>query len=1279
MAYDPFKLDVAQEDQGNTLDPFAFTDSRKEDDKKDEGPGVGTMLGSLGTEIAGSVATAAAAEKFVPSKQKLLKTGLQMLGGAASSIAAQYGVEGRTEEDFSAGRAISAGVLNVYLPGAFNLTRTKPILNEAVKGTAIASADVVIQNAVDENRAPTPQELATAGIFGFGFGGALGKLSKSINKAQGEVYGLKQSEMDELIVSDTKKGKELLSAAEDIMGRPVSQAELDGMRYNLELRKNTLLASDEKGLKGIQEDISNNKVVADLNPAKVLPDEARLARNERTKFLNAVKTNAQRLPKEINDVLDGGLQNTKTAKQVRTYLDTGKFDKDMQGQSWFGALQQYKDVRNEYLLNLKDSISGKMNRYFVDMTAAERQRVIPKINQALKDKTPFTKQYKGLYGAKERAAGKAFTLKDIETLKATTNYNRKLNPKYGKEKNLYEALKKEIYDQQKDRNTDLSKSDLMGKTVTRKDGSREYIPGVIDEHLNKYLSMASNTKNITKFLPGNTEQVFNVHQPGRLEAEWLGEVTDIGQQMRLGIDPIGQSTINFEAKTRVLKSIISQVGEDGQPSMYSPVKTNEFSDQIQLPGLSIKENLYVRPETNIALTELLNDTRMESAITSPFMKGAYNLYQNLNVYTKSTKVLMNPPTYFVNAYGGAFSAFGLGILPSPTSFRNYGKMFKLSVRESKFFDNMFTKGQKAIDRKKFLQYHNEMTKYGITNGNIAVEDIKAVMESANIFKALDSPFQFLGKMYSASDNATRAVIYESQIETLVKLFPDIAGGSTVKSIRAGKRPPEAILRAASEITKDVYQDYDRVSRKIKFLSRHGVMPQFVTFTAEFTRNLYNQAKIATQMINGTFGEAYGLARVTDQAILSEMRAEGFKRLGYLLGVTGIGGGAAIFGVNRTGLLDKFNITKTDPIDQEQEDALRRVMPSYAKNKSLLFAYDSESKLGSYANASYIIPHAIPTNMLTAMMSGADEKEIIGLLREEFLGEGTFLQRSLINALQNRTIRGKKITYAVNDEQAAYDLITYVLEDAFQPGISRELKRAFEAAEGKGDFTPKEVFARQLGLRFNKFDMNEMVRFRFQDLMDSESGYKGKYSVARDYGELNEEDLEREYQQANEGAKIAYDKMTELYNDMTTHFGFSESEATELMLDSGSKLSKKNAFRIINGLPYKEFDRQKPLTNFEKFDAFAVGRDDKQIRQGIRDMQKENALEAQKLGAEYKRRIKAERRNIPPYYQTFLSLDVQERANFIAELGLDKNISELRKLQRYGIYNQNVEYALRLMQ
>lgn len=34
MAYDPFKLDVAQEDQGNTLDPFAFTDSRKEDDKK---------------------------------------------------------------------------------------------------------------------------------------------------------------------------------------------------------------------------------------------------------------------------------------------------------------------------------------------------------------------------------------------------------------------------------------------------------------------------------------------------------------------------------------------------------------------------------------------------------------------------------------------------------------------------------------------------------------------------------------------------------------------------------------------------------------------------------------------------------------------------------------------------------------------------------------------------------------------------------------------------------------------------------------------------------------------------------------------------------------------------------------------------------------------------------------------------------------------------------------------------------------------------------------------
>ena len=69
MAYDPFKIDVAQEDQGNTFDPFAFMDAREKQDKptdqEDKEKGIGTMLGSVGAEIAGSVATAAAAEKFV--------------------------------------------------------------------------------------------------------------------------------------------------------------------------------------------------------------------------------------------------------------------------------------------------------------------------------------------------------------------------------------------------------------------------------------------------------------------------------------------------------------------------------------------------------------------------------------------------------------------------------------------------------------------------------------------------------------------------------------------------------------------------------------------------------------------------------------------------------------------------------------------------------------------------------------------------------------------------------------------------------------------------------------------------------------------------------------------------------------------------------------------------------------------------------------------------------------------------------------------------------------
>ena len=559
------------------------------------------------------------------------------------------------------------------------------------------------------------------------------------------------------------------------------------------------------------------------------------------------------------------------------------------------------------------------------------------------------------------------------------------------------------------------------------------------------------------------------------------------------------------------------------------------------------------------------------------------------------------------------------------------------------------------------------------NGNILAEDIKAVLESKDLFKQLDAPFQFFGKVYSASDNAARAVVYENEVASLVKMFPHLAEGVDVKSLKGGTRPPAKLLEAASEMAKDHYQDYERVSRKIRELSKHGVLPQFVTFTAEFARNLFKQVKNNTAMIRGKFGADYGLAPPTDQKAIAAMRSEGLKRMSSLMAVTGVGGGAAIYGANRTGFFSK------EDIDEDRENAFRRILPSFAKNKPLLFSYDSETKLGAYANASYIIPHAIPTSLITAVLSGSDERDLVQALTEEFVGEGTFLTKSIINAMQNRTGRGQKISYAIDDTEYARDLIAYIISDTFTPGIVNEASKFIKATEGKGDYSVAEVLQRQAGLRFFKFSTDDLIRFKFQDLMDSESGFKGQYSVAREYRELSPEQLEAEYEKANNGARVAYEGMNELYVDMTQNLGYSQEEAVKLMLSSDSKLSKKNAFRIINGLPFEDIPRFRPQTTFEKYDQFVIGRSNKEIRDGLRSLYREDAVTARSLEREHKRRLKAERRNIPLYYQTFLGLDVQSRAEFIVELGLDRNQAELRRLAQYGIYNKNVKLAIKQMQ
>ena len=206
---------------------------------------------------------------------------------------------------------------------------------------------------------------------------------------------------------------------------------------------------------------------------------------------------------------------------------------------------------------------------------------------------------------------------------------------------------------------------------------------------------------------------------------------------------------------------------------------------------------------------------------------------------------------------------------------------KLALNESDFMNKAgnFIRKSSAQNRKAYLDSYDEYVRNGIMNGNIAADDIietlRAVGTSggklqqvANVGKV---PFEFFGKMYSVTDIAARASVYEANKRSLQKIFPRLAGA-------VNKRELEKV---AAAITNDTYQNYDYVSRIVRRMSRIGIMPQFVTFTAEFARNMYHQGRIAKMLMTGDVNKLasqYGVSRnVLKDVNMGAFRKEGIRR------------------------------------------------------------------------------------------------------------------------------------------------------------------------------------------------------------------------------------------------------------------------------------------------------------------------------------------------------------------------------------------------------------------
>ena len=1008
---------------------------------------------------------------------------------------------------------------------------------------------------------------------------------------------------------------------------------------------------------------------------------------------------ARKLPKDIQNSIQEKTRDTKAAKTVKEqlgadankFLDGREMSEELKKQRWAGNLVKYRKEEDKLYKQFSKLLiarkrGDKIDGFFEGLDKGDEDFLIDKLHRASKQ-NERVKQYKALIGGKTKDGRDVFyprpekmsTKERQQLFNEIKNWQVKNNDLLVSEEKLAEIKKL--------KGDDEARKYFTLKQLVGEDGKS----GKILDHMTYLSKESEGSVKLRNVLPGNVERKLGNHVPGPIERNLLGEVTDVGMRMNAGINELGESMARFEGDKAIVSSLIKL-------KLVTDFPTDEFTKPLRLKSLNTGQSFYTTREVDRALS-IVNSADIVEESNDPILRNANAFFKFAVTTSKAVKVILNPPSYAVNFASGQLTMIGMGLanplkvpgvlykglkgFVSRDVSSSYMKGAKLALNESDLMNKVGNVIRKSSpeNRKAYLDAYDEYVRNGIMNGNIAADDLietlRAVGASGGKLQKFattaKAPFEFFGKLYSITDIAARASVYEANKRSLLKIFPRFSGPANARELE----------KVAAAITNDTYQNYDYVSRIVRRMSRIGIMPQFVTFTAEFARNMYHQGRIAKMFLTGDvnrLASQYGVSKAVLRDVNSSaFRKEGIRRAAGLTAVMG----AAAFGPAAW--------NRSQGIDEEADNDLRKILPSWQRNKALLFYKDpNKPDEVAVANASYIMPHAIVASAVQAGLDGKDQTSVMGFLTEEFLGTGTFINQEMMRALDNRTARGKQISYSLDDEERAVELVSYFLKATFEPGFMREYEKFMDSISGseQAQFTTREVLNRQLGLRFNKYNLEEMTKYKLQDLTNSQSRIKGEYSstykkFTGEYtGEVvTAEELEEIYKKANEGSAQAYEQMKDVFNAMTRSFGYSVERATEVLSGPGSNISTKNAFRIIKGLDHQDIDRV-PLNTAEERYETLFGEDtvistysDAEILKRINSLRKTDPVEHKSMLNYYRSLKRTERSNLSTEEKLLKKMSVSDRAEAILSLGYDSHQKKM-ELRRKGIWTPDVETVIR---
>jgi len=503
------------------------------------------------------------------------------------------------------------------------------------------------------------------------------------------------------------------------------------------------------------------------------------------------------------------------------------------------------------------------------------------------------------------------------------------------------------------------------------------------------------------------------------------------------------------------------------------------------------------------------------------------IYRNLILMPKGAaqvaKTILSPVTHFRNLFSATgFSAANGIMFEDP---RLVGRAFKESFGALQ----VGTRSAEANAR------YQKLLRLGVVNSQVQLGDIKNLLkdirfgENLNIDKPLESMAQ---KLFGATKRGLKKGmkgaedLYTAE-DDLFKMANFAVERSRLKNAyqRAGREFTEDFLdEEAANIVRNTVPNYAYVSDTVRALRRLP-LGTFMSFPSEILRTTTNIAQRAIKEIN-------------DPAL----RSIGIKRL---VGLTTVLAAAPI-GLQK-GMQALYDVTN------EELEAMRRYLPEWSKNSTILPIRDEETGELKYidfshGNAYDTAIRPINTLLINIQRGITDENvlmqgvlkgmyEAAGELASPFISEAIYTQ-----ALTDLTLRGGRTRdgrQIWTETQLATEPGTVVknsidhLADAMMPFSYPQIRRLYQAAADKpgerGEFfeLPDELLG-FAGYRAVKLDPIKSMGFKLSEyqrgIREARGLFTGGASGLLRGGPKTPEEVLQRFIQANKARFLVQQKL-----------------------------------------------------------------------------------------------------------------------------------------------------------